>query len=172
MLGLLRHLNIVNFNLMKKYFLNFLTLLCLFFFSFTRDKKTYQTECVSIETDGYAVFKIWDTQKGANYKPEQAREDAITAILFSGIAGTNGCSTQPPILNNLEVQEKFKKIEKEFFARKGKWSTFTLSSAIDTTIPLNIGEKNWKVYQVSVSKKDLRKYLEELNIINSLKKGF
>ena len=133
--------------------------------SFTSNNRNYQTECVIIETDGYVTIKIWDTKKGAKYKPEQARKDAIHAILFSGISGGNGCTTQPQILNKNEEQENFKPIHKSFFAKKGKWSMFTRSSATETTLPANLGVKNWKVYQVSISKNELRKYLEEQKII-------
>jgi hypothetical protein len=127
---------------------------------------------VGLETDGYVTIKIWDTKKGAKYKPEQARKDAVHAILFSGISGGNGCASQPPILNKSEAQENFKTIEKSFFARKGKWSIFTRSSATETTLPVHLGVKNWKVYQVSISKNELRKYLEEQKIIKSLTNGF
>ena len=144
----------------------------LFLMSFLTNSRSYQTECVSIETDGYITIKIWDTQKGSKYKPEQARKDAIHAILYSGVAGSNGCTKQPPILNKAEDQNQFKTIEKSFFAKNGKWSTFTRSSAIETTLPANIGAKNWKVYQVSVSKNELRKYLEQQKIIKSLNNGF
>jgi len=100
--------------------------------SFAFNKRNYQTECVTIETDGYVTIKIWDTKKGAKYKSEQARKDAIHAILYSGISGGNGCSTQPPILNKSEEQGNFKPIQKSFFANKGKWSMFTRSSATET----------------------------------------
>ncbi len=140
--------------------------------SFASNNRNYQTECVTIETDGYVTLKIWDTKIGAKYKPEQARKDAIHAILFSGVSGGNGCSTQPPILNKSEEQENFKTIEKSFFSKKGQWSMFTRSSATETTLPANLGVKNWKVYQVSISKNELRKYLEELKIIKSLTNGF
>jgi len=138
--------------------------------SFASNNLNYQTECVTIETDGYVTIKIWDTQKGEKYKPEQARKDAIHAILFSGISAGNGCSTQPPILNKTEEQENFKTIEKSFFAKKGKWSM--LSSATESTLLANLGLTNWKVYQVSISKNELRKYLEEQKIIKSLTNGF
>ncbi len=125
-----------------------------------------------METDGYVTIKIWDTKKGTKYKPEQARKDAIHAILFSGISGGNGCSTQPQILNKSEDQENFKTIEKSFFAKKGNWAMFTRSSATETTLPTCKGDKQWKVYQVSISKNELRKYLEEQKIIKSLTNGF
>lgn len=140
--------------------------------SFVRSKIAYETECISVEADGYVTVKIWDTKKGEKYNSEQARKDAVHAILFSGISAGKLCSTQPPILNKTEEQENFKKIEKSFFAKKGKWSIYTRSSATETTLPENIGVKNWKVYQVSISKNELRKFLEEQNIIKSLNNGF
>ncbi len=149
-----------------------LALSSLMLLSFASNNRNYQTECVTIDTDGDLIIKIWDTKKGTKYKPAQARKDAIHAILFSGLSGGNGCSTQPPILNKTEEQENFKTIEKSFFAKKGKWSMFTRSSASESTLPANLGIKNWKVYQVSISKNELRKYLEEQKIIKSLTNGF
>jgi hypothetical protein len=149
-----------------------IVLISLMLLSFSGKYRNYQTECITIETDGYVTIKIWDTKKGEKYKPEQARKDAIHAILFSGISGGSACSTQPPILKKTEEQENFKKIEKSFFAKKGKWSMFTRSSATETTLPANIGVPNWKVFQVSISKNELRKFLEEQNIIKSLNNGF
>jgi hypothetical protein len=140
--------------------------------SFNAPRSNYQTECVTIETEGYVTIKIWDMKKGAKYKPEQARKDAIHSILFSGISGSAGCSMQSPILSKIEEQDNFKTIEKSFFAKNGKWSTFTRSSTTETTLPVKLGDKNWKVYQVSISKSELRKYLEEKQIIKSLTNGF
>jgi hypothetical protein len=108
------------------------------------NNRSYQTECVTIETDGYVTIKIWDTKKGYKYNSEDARKDAIDAILFSGISGGNGCTTQSPILNKTEEQEKFNSVEKSFFSKKGKWSIFTRSSAIETTLPVYLGVKNEK----------------------------
>ena len=140
--------------------------------SFSGKNRNYQTECITIETDGYLTIKIWDIKKGEKYNSEQARKDAVHAILFSGISAGISCSTQPPILNKTEEQENFKKIEKSFFAKKGRWSMYTRSSAKEITLPINIGVENWKVYQVSISKNELRKFLEEQNIIKSLNNGF
>lgn len=156
----------------KKYSFLFLVLSSLTLFSSCRVSRNYQTECVKIETDGYVTIKIWDTKKGAKYKPEKARKDAIHALFFSGISGSNGCATQPPILNNLNEQSKFKSIQRSFFAKKGKWAMFTRSTSTETTLPKSLGEKKWKVYHVSISKNELRKYLEEQKIIKPLTNGF
>ncbi len=150
----------------------FLISTSLFLISVTTTAKNYQTECVSLETDGYVTIKIWDTKKGKNYTSQQARKDAVATILFSGTSGKNGCITQPPILNKANEQQNFKSIEKKFFSKNGKWSVFTKSSATERTLPISVGEKEWKVYQVSVSRDELRKYLEEQKIINALNSEF
>lgn len=149
-----------------------LALMLIVLCSFSNSKTSYQTECVSLDIDGYFTIKIWDTKKGNKYRLEDARKDAIHAILYSGIAGTNGCGTQQPILNKKEDHDNFNSIKRNFFAKKGKWSAFTRSASTETIIPLSLGIKEWKVYQVSISKASLRQYLEELKIIKSLNNQF
>ncbi len=143
-----------------------------FLLSCLSNKMNFQAECVSIEVDGYVTLKIWDTKKGLRYKSEQARKDAIHAILYSGISGGAFCTTQPPVLDQAEEQENFKFVEKKFFAKKGKWSTFSWTSAKETSIPSRLGASQWNIFQVSISKNELRKYLEEKKIIKSLATGF
>jgi hypothetical protein len=159
---------------MKK--ITLLIVMICFIQTITLSQKTlanYQIECVKIETDGYITVKIWDTKKGVKYLPEQARKDVLHAILYSGVAGSsNGCLSQEAILIKSEEIEKFKAMEKDFFSSNGKWSFYTRSSATETTLPENLGLKNWKVYQVSVSKDALKKYLEEKSIIKSFNSGF
>jgi hypothetical protein len=150
----------------------YLLILSFFLFSFNNTEVYYQTECITLQTEGYISINIWDTKSGKSYKSAQARKDAIYAILYSGIQGNNNCTTQKAILNNSQEIDNFKKIEKDFFSTKGKWAEFTASSTIESTLPINLGNKNWKVYQVNVSKDALKKYLEEKSIIMSLNKGF
>ena len=65
---------------MKNKYLSFLVIILVLLMSFTRISTTYQTECVSIQTDGYTSIKIWDTKAGKSYKPEQSRKDAVHAL--------------------------------------------------------------------------------------------
>lgn len=132
------------------------------------NNSTFLVECVSTNADGFITVKVWDNIKRARYKAGQAHKDAIYTFLYLGVSGSTGCATQPPILNNPAEKENFKAIEKRFFSKKGDWSIFTRSSSIQTTLPTNVGSKNWKVYQVSISKNELRKYLEEQKIIKKL----
>ncbi len=141
-------------------------------FSTAYSQNTYKFECVSVGNDGFVTLKIWNTKKGGNYKFEHACKDAIKAVLYSGVPYNKGCITQKPILQNQEEQAKFHKIEKKFFSRNGAWSTYTLTSQSEIAVSGNFGLKNWKAYQISVSKDLLRKFLEDNNIIKRLNDGF
>lgn len=141
-------------------------------FNISRAQSDYQNECVNIGSDGYITLKIWNPQKGKKYKIEQAQKDAICSILYSGISSNKGCIAQKPILKNKDEQEKFKKIEPEFFETQGIWLTYIRSSSVENSLPEKIGEKDWKVYQITVNKNLLNKYLEEQEIIKPLNAGF
>jgi hypothetical protein len=137
----------------------------------SQPSKNYQVECMALETDGYVKLALWDTKVGEKYKPEQACKDAIYAILFAGASGKSGC-TLSPLLSNTKEKENFKNIEKSFFSRNGVWKSFTRSSTQGTNQNFETEEKKWRVVQISVSKSELRKYLEEQKIIKRLNDGF
>ena len=140
--------------------------------SSSKKTNSYQTECVSLDTDGYVSIRIWNTRKGLKYKLDQARKEAIHSILFSGIAGGNGCSTQPPILTSVDDQSSFEKVEKSFFSSKGNWSRFTRNGTENSFGTKNDISATCKIYQLSIAKKELRKYLEDNQIIKPLNSGF
>lgn len=153
-------------------YLIFISISCLCLISFKAHKNSYQTECISLELNGYINIKVWDDKKGANYTEEQSRKDAIHAILFSGIGPENGCTAQPPMLRSQTERQNFIKISKSFFSKKGAWSIFTnTSNAGDHQNETNATLKR-KSYKITVSKSELRKYLEEQKIITSLDNGF
>lgn len=156
---------------MKKIIL-IVTIICLISIEYTRAGNNYQTQCVSVQNDGYITIKIWNTKCGRSYKDISARKDAIHAILYSGIAEGNGCLTQYPVLNTKEEMDRFKKIEDEFFSKKGKWQIFIRSSTLENAQPITMKHNKWRAYEVSVSKNELRKYLEEQKIVESLNNGF
>jgi hypothetical protein len=140
--------------------------------SFAQDNGSYQTECVTTNIDGYVTINIWDKKEGPKYKFEQASKDAVEAILFSGISGSNDCQTQAPLLLTTKDKANFKTIEKSFFSKKGPWKLFTRTATSSTTLPANLRPNNSKVYQICISKTELRKYLEQQKIIQTLNNGF
>lgn len=116
-------------------------------------------------------MKIWNPQKYASYKLGDAQKDAIDAVLFSGVSGTNSCQSQPPLLNNSEELSKFDKIKKRFFSNKGEWTIFVKTSTPNINNS-SFQKKELKTYLITVSKNELRKYLTEQKIIKPLNYGF
>jgi len=141
--------------------------------NYTNVKKDgFQVECVSVENDGYINIHIWDLTKGLNYKMDQARKDAIITILYSGLEGKNGCTNQLPLLNDSESQKLFKRIEKSFFSKKGKWAEFTRSADFDNISQQLRPDTKFKIFKITISKKLLQNFLVEEKIISNLSKGF
>ena len=127
-------------------------------------KSFYKIECVSIQSEGYVKLNVSNHKLLTEYEIESASQDALRAVLFNGYSSTN-CQTQKPLLNIEEAIRNFKKIEKNFFSKKGDWKNFVRNIA---------GSDNSKIneYSVMVSKDQLRKYLVEKKCIKSLLNGF
>jgi len=133
---------------------------------------TYNVNAISFEGDGYLIVEIWNENEGTDYEPEQALKDALNNILYFGVLSNNKFTAQKPLLLTEENRNNFKKIENEFFKNDGDWSKFLRMSSSKAAITQNLNQKEVKVYQVSISKDLLRKYLEEQNILNPITKGF
>jgi hypothetical protein len=152
---------------MKKTYL--LVILFFILFSCKAQKELYSIECVSVENEGLVKLKLLNYVKPTKFNIEAAGKDAIKSILFSGYTSGN-CPTQKPLLkDNLDIHN-FKKIEKDFFSKNGKWKTFVRNSLnIDN---IKTEKITIKEFEIMVNKDLLRKYLEEQKIIKSLNTGF
>jgi hypothetical protein len=157
---------------LRKYFGNTLIILIIsVLFSFGKGQThQFQTECVSQNVNGYIVFKIWNPSYSKSYKFKQAQKEGIFAVLFNGISGINGCQTSQPILNSEVEINKFKLIEKSFFAKNGEWTHYATNNMIEKVELKN--KKMVRVFELSIAKDNLRKYLENNKIINNLNSGF
>lgn len=135
-------------------------------------KSAYKIECNSIGSDGQITLDIWDNNRGYRYTYDEAQKDAIQAILYAGITGNSNCFHLPPMLNDIEEQQKFKTIKKEFFSKKGSYLNYTRNSAMNDALPKTMGKKNFKVYRIVIDQNTLRKYLEQKNVIKRMTTGF
>ncbi len=149
-----------------------ITFLFLASIPFAQSQNLYQNECTEIGNDGHITLKIWNPDKGKRYKIDDAQKDAIRVILFNGIASNEKCIGQKPLLQNEKEKTNFEKISKDFFKTKGNWQTYIHSSNLENAIPDKVGEKNWNLYQITVNKTMLKKYLGEQEIIKPINTGF
>jgi hypothetical protein len=153
--------------------LGWLIVLIVTFNSFGFSNRTsYQYSCIGISSDGSVKIEIWNPKEGKSYDLETARKDAIHAMLFSGITSGENCSAMLPILNSKEEVDRFKGIEKKFFSKRGEY--FRFATQIKEEAANSAPNKNIKVksFKIVIFKENLRNYLMEAQIINSLRKGF
>jgi hypothetical protein len=142
------------------------------FLPFVQSQNNYQAECKEISNDGHVTIKIWNPKKGRWYRMKDAQKDGIQVLLFNGIASNKQCIGQKPLLQKEKEKSKFEKISKKFFKTKSLWLTYVQSSNLKNALPEKVGNKNWKVYQITVDRAMLKEYLEEQEIIEPLNTGF
>lgn len=142
------------------------------------DKRTmewrYEIECAGIGADGSYLLKVYTYSKKKNLPMEQAKKNAVHAVLFKGFPGNNDtrCYTQKPICTNPNIEFEKKEFFDTFFQDGGKYMKYVFDSSdgnVDASDRMKVG-KEYKVgILVSVSKEALRKDMEAAGIIRSLK---
>lgn len=81
-------------------------------------------ECLGIKHDGAQTLRVWGFGKDEDAAVEQARKNAIYAVLFNGIThGVNGCS-QRPIVTEVNARERYADYFDEFFSKNGAYQKF------------------------------------------------
>lgn len=134
----------------------------------------YEIECAGIGADGTYLLKVYTYSKKKNLPMEQAKKNAVHAVLFKGFPGNNPtrCYTQKPICTNPNIEFEKKEFFDTFFQDGGKYMKYVFDSS-DGNIEAGDRTKVGKEYKVgilvSVAKDALRKDMEAAGIIKSLK---
>lgn len=139
---------------------------------FSQNTKNFNVECASLSNQGAILITISKNRANANYPPNRAIKDAITAVLKIGFPGSSTCVKQAPLLKSSDGLHKFNTISQEFYSSKGDWSKFGRVVERRDNVLVEGSPKKKREYVVSVLKEDLRKYLIEQEIIDPLTKGF
>jgi hypothetical protein len=132
----------------------------------------YEVECLGTGSDGTQILKIW----GYGKKPErailQAKRNAVHAVVFKGIyAGQPGC-TKRPLVNNPNAEQEHQDYFNAFFDEGGKYLSFVATSGEGVMQSVKVGKQFKVAIGVSVMKDQLRKELENAQIIKGLDHGF
>lgn len=155
------------------------------------DKATFQweydIECYGgTAKRGYRLVKVWSYSKEKSIAIEQAMKNAVHGIIFKGYSAQQKvCRESRPLMNKELTQQEYKAFFEDFFQDNGEFNRF-VSTASDNAGTIEVqklvknkkGNKRDKFHKyrigvvVTVASNELRKYLENKNIINSLSKGF
>lgn len=131
--------------------------------------RNYMVSCVDTYKTGYVNLTLSNQRKATYKRNQEARKQAIRAILFTGVAQSSGCPTIKPMLQTFEEKKKFEAISNEIFSKRGLWIDFTAEAPQQKGAGNN---GNMAIYPVTVSTDQLRNYLEQKKIVKPLKSIF
>lgn len=135
----------------------------------------YEVECMGTGMDGTQLIKVWGYGRKPDDAIEQAKKNAVHAVIFKGItSGKPGCM-QKPLSTEVGGEQQHQEYYNAFFSKGGKYLNF-VSITNDGSINPNDRLKTGSQYKigevVSVSHSLLRKELEAAGVIKKLDAGF
>lgn len=145
-----------------------------------RKKKTaefydYEVECLGTGRDGTQLIKVWGYGRNVTKAIEQAKKNAVHAVIFRGIAaGKPGCMKRP-LATAPGTEQQHRQYFDSFFADGGKHLNFvsiTSDGSIDPKDRLKVGRQYKVGVVVNVMHTQLRKELEAAGVIKALGEGF
>lgn len=131
---------------------------------------TYEIESAGVGSDGTYALKVWSYSRTPEISLEIPKKNAVHAVIFKGIPAGNGATAQPPFITDNSVSP-----DDPFFTGffSGEYARFINSVAKNSVQIIKSGKREYKIgYAISVSKDELRKYLESQGIIKALSEGF
>lgn len=88
---------------------------------------TYQKqaiECLGVEGDGSQTLRVTGTGRNKSDAKEQAKKDAVMAVIFNGIrGGLAGCDTRP-LVNEHNARDKYAEYFNIFFMDNGAYKRY------------------------------------------------
>lgn len=136
----------------------------------------YEVEAEGNGTQGTYQIKVWTYSKNQETAIEQAKKNAVHAIIFKGFPNNGRIQGQKPLARNPNLEQEKEEFFKEFFKDGGKFQKYVFlanNGAIAPGDRIKISKKEYKIgVVVSVNVAGLRKDLEEAGIIKGLSSGF
>ena len=137
--------------------------------------RTWQYESICAESGGTEssyLIQVTSYVPDLKLALQQAKKNAIHAVLFKGITGNNlGCSTKDPLIRDSNYDSNFMYFEDFFYntLQYNKYATAPSGSAESSETYKIKGKKNFRVtFIISVNADEIRKKLEFDKIIQPL----
>lgn len=132
----------------------------------------YEVQFLKDGVEGTILFKIFSYGKNENDCLTNAKRNAIRAVIFDGIPGSD---LQNALVTEAGAEEKYKDYFNAFLKPNGKYIKYVAIStdgSIDANDRLRVGNKIKIGIVVLVQKASLRKELETAGVIRKLNDGF
>lgn len=127
----------------------------------------FEIECLGLDPDGSQTIRTWGSGINKSKAIEQAKRNAVEAVIFKGItAGTGDCNKRP-LVNEANARERYEDYFNRFFAQGGAYNRYVRLEEKRTS---RIKSKNssmeaWSVV-VKIDRTALRQRLENDNLIS------
>ena len=137
----------------------------------------YEVETVGKNSNGSYLLKVWSYSKSTFVAEEQAKKNAIHALVFQGAPRNDvkRIDGMKALVQDPMLESQHEDFFKEFFKEGGEYKRFARLSNNGFADVIQYGKKDMK-YKVGVvvmvETNALRKYLEQCGIIKSLSHGF
>lgn len=138
----------------------------------------YELEAYSSPYRGACNVKVWSYSRDINIARQQATKNAVHGALFRGIPANpeKRINAMPPVIDDLMAEENNKAFFDKFFEDGGpylRFATKTTSGGSDEILKYGKNDYKYKVgVIVTVQYDELRKYMEEQGLRESLASGF
>ncbi|MVZ65229.1 hypothetical protein GQF61_05140 [Sphingobacterium sp. DK4209] len=132
----------------------------------------YEVQFVRTGVEGTTLFKVFSYGKNEKQCLENAKRNAIKAVIFNGIPGSD---LQKPLASDPNASEVHKDYFQSFFQENGKYQQYVSLStdgSINANDRLRVGKLLKIGFIVSVQKASLRRELEQAGVVKSLSHGF
>ncbi len=129
--------------------------------------ENYEVQCLGVNSDGSQTLISWGAGRSRSDAIEQAKINAVHAVLFDGIHAGNSKCDQRPLVNIPNAEEKYRDYFQSFLAEKGPYRDY-ISMQDEKYNSRNAEETqyNKKVsVTVTVLRTQLRERLQEDNIL-------
>lgn len=135
------------------------------------DPLQYDIAVAGSGVQGTYLVKVAVFSKSKKVTDAQIIKAAIHGVLFKGVPGTGRVPTQHPIAGSANAENDHPEFYEEFFAEGGDYLNYgTIVPNTYTHVKLSKGYKVGAVVQVM--KDDLRRAMENANVVRGLSSGF
>ncbi|MBQ8224933.1 MAG: hypothetical protein IJZ86_06255 [Bacteroides sp.] len=124
-----------------------------------------EVECMGVELDGSQTLKTYGLGKNKADALEQAKKNAVRAVIFKGIvAGKEGCNMRP-LVTEVNAEEKYEEYFNIFFMDGGEYKKYiSMKDGKQKNITKSKESVSCSVI-VQVLRSELKKRLKEDNVI-------
>lgn len=126
-----------------------------------------QIECLATEMDGSVTLRVTGTGKNKADAQEQAKKNAVYAVIFEGIRDGKKGADYRPILTEVNARERYEEYFNIFFADGGEYKKYVSMADSKRYSKEKASNKLYKSYRLTVRvlRSKLKARLKEDNVL-------